>query len=85
MGLLRTLLYLVPVRLGSRRDDDGMRGGLLTNRRDHGSGLVLLGDVVENTRDAWMRFSRRIPDDSALARDDENRFRGSLSNGPHHR
>ncbi len=81
MGIIKALAYLIPVRFGGRREPDmsSLPGRLMTNRRDMQSGLVVLGDIVENIRDEWVATTRRIPPESAILRDDENRFRGSAS------
>lgn len=54
------------------------KGGYCVTVATPGSGVVLLGDVVENTRDAWVCLTSRIPPEAALLRDDNNQFQGSL-------
>ena len=65
LWLLVLALYLVPVRLGPRRIP---RGRWRVNRRDPESGVVLMGDVIENMRDSAVRFFRRAPDNAMLVR-----------------
>jgi len=59
------ILYLIPVRLGKRRMTQGR---WLVNRRDRESGVVLMGDLIENVRDSAIRFFRRAPDNAMLVR-----------------
>ena len=59
------ILYLIPVRFGKRR---ATQGCWLVNRRDRESGVVLMGDLIENIRDSAIRFFRRAPDNAMLVR-----------------
>lgn len=77
MSLLRTLLYLVPVRLGGRRGPNP--NAILSNRRAPESGVVLLGDVVENVKDRFWRFTRRVPRDALLLRDRKEGYQGNIT------
>lgn len=81
MRLFKLLLYLVPIRFGRRRHYDPQRIGnrVLSNRWDPESGVVLLGDLVENAKDEWHVFSRRAPRSSLVLRDENNRIQGSAS------
>lgn len=81
MGILKELAYLIPVRIGRRREPDtsSLSGRLTVNRRDTQSGLLVLGDVLENIRDEWVATTRRIPPESAILRDEDNHYRGNAS------
>lgn len=81
MGLLKNLLYLIPVRVGRQREPDeaSLIGRIATNRRSPNSGLLLLGDVMENVKDEWVGLTRRTPPGSAVLRDEDNNYRGNIS------
>ncbi len=81
MGFLKSLAYLLPIRMGRRRDADftSLSSRIICNRRDPNSGVVLLGDALENTRDEFFGLIRRAPNSAIVLRDEHNHIRGSAS------
>ncbi len=73
MRLFKSLLYLMPIRLGSARQIDPNRLGerIYSNRRNPDSGVVFLGDAIENTKDELFALTRRTPTDGYLLRDSD--------------
>lgn len=80
MGILKILAYLIPVRIGHRREPDRERlaGRILSNRIDDRSGWVTFGDVVENTKTEIWRFTKRIDRHAVVLRDKNDRYAGNI-------
>lgn len=79
--MLRQLINIIPIRVGGRRQEDQV-GKYYVNRRDPGSGIVLLGDLLENVKESWWGFSRRIPQDAVLMRDRHDDYNGNVVGRP---
>lgn len=73
MGFFKSLLYLVPIRLGCERqiDPDHLGDRIYSNRRNPNSGVVFIGDAIENTKDELFALTRRTPADGYLIRDSD--------------
>lgn len=71
MGFFKSLLYLVPIRLGRARQVDLNRLGdrIYSNRRNPNSGFVFLGDAIENTKDEMFALTHRTSADGFMVRD----------------
>ncbi len=72
----------------SRKKQKRRRRNLLarifTNRYNPKSGWVSVGDVIENIKDTWFAFTRRLPPGSRIVCDRHGHIRSTSSrwNGP---
>ena len=68
----------------SRRARRGLLSRILRNRYNPGSKWVTFGDVIENVKETWFAFTRRIPPGSRIIRGRDGRIRSVTSswNGP---
>jgi hypothetical protein len=57
---------------------------ILRNRYNPRSNWVSIGDIIENTKETWFAFTRRLPPGSKITRDRDGRIRSSNTrwNGP---
>jgi hypothetical protein len=62
-----------------RRRRRGLFGRIFRNRYNPSSRWVTVGDVIENTKDTWFAFTRRLPPGSRIIRDRNGRIRSGIS------
>jgi hypothetical protein len=52
---------------------------LLANRYNPGSSWISIADVIENAKDTWFCWSRRLPPGSRLFRDADGKIKGAAN------
>jgi hypothetical protein len=59
------------------RQKKGLLARILRNRYNPNSNWVSLGDMIENIKDTWHAYTRRLPPGSRIIRDRNGRIRSS--------
>jgi hypothetical protein len=62
-----------------RRRGQGLLQRLFTNRYNPRSSWIHIADVIENAKDTWFCWSRRLPPGSRLLRDAKGKIRGAAN------
>jgi hypothetical protein len=74
-----------PPRRNAPRTKTPLLERLFRNRYNPHSNFVSLGDVIENVKDTWFCFSRRLPPGTRLVRDGNGKIKGAATHwrGPY--
>lgn len=77
--IIKNTLYFIPLPKPRPAGPPRGAGKLFKNRRNPMARYVFVGDIVENTKDIWYGFTRRVPDDGYLFRNKNNDIDGSAN------